>query len=183
MTVAQLSEAAAARLQRAAFTYDPLDRMAGAAPPGFAELRRTRMLPVGADFDAAAGALLSWQVHARAGLRVAASSLAVEAGAVVVLRIGVGPLVVSAPCRVVYVVDEPDRQGFAYGTLPGHPESGQEEFVVERGADGRVEFSITAFSKPATALAKLGGPLTTWFQRRMTTRYLRGAVTLGGPAR
>ena len=29
---------------------------------------------------------------------------------------------VRAPCRVVYVVDEPDRRGFAYGTLPGHPE-------------------------------------------------------------
>ena len=28
-----------------------------------------------------------------------------------------------APCRVVYVIDEPDVRGFAYGTLPGHPES------------------------------------------------------------
>ena len=37
---------------------------------------------------------------------------------------------VRAPCRVVYVVDEPDRRGFAYGTLPGHAESGEERFVV-----------------------------------------------------
>jgi uncharacterized protein (UPF0548 family) len=31
----------------------------------------------------------------------------------------------KAPVRVVYVVDEPTRRGFAYGTLPGHPESGE----------------------------------------------------------
>ena len=35
----------------------------------------------------------------------------------------------QAPCRVVYVIDEPDIRGFAYGTLPGHPESGEERFV------------------------------------------------------
>jgi uncharacterized protein (UPF0548 family) len=35
-----------------------------------------------------------------------------------------GPI--RVPCRVVYVLDEPERRGFAYGTLPGHPESGEE---------------------------------------------------------
>ena len=39
------------------------------------------------------------------------------------------------PCRVVYVVDEPDRRGFAYGTLPGHPESGEELFLVRYDPD------------------------------------------------
>lgn len=29
-------------------------------------------------------------------------------------------------------IDEPDRQGFAYGTLPGHPESGIEQFTLTR---------------------------------------------------
>ena len=44
------------------------------------------------------------------------------------VMVGLGPL--RAPCRVVYVVDEPDRRGFAYGTLPGHPETGEELFAV-----------------------------------------------------
>jgi uncharacterized protein (UPF0548 family) len=38
---------------------------------------------------------------------------------VVVLGLDIGPLRISAPCRVVYAVAEPDCQGFAYGTLPG----------------------------------------------------------------
>jgi uncharacterized protein (UPF0548 family) len=34
--------------------------------------------------------------------------------------------------RVVAVADEPDRCGFAYGTLPGHAVCGEEAFVVAR---------------------------------------------------
>ena len=66
--------------------------------------------------------------------------------AVAVLRLGLGPLALSAPVRVVYVIDGPDRRGFAYGTLPGHPESGEEAFLVERRPDGTVWCRITAFS-------------------------------------
>jgi uncharacterized protein (UPF0548 family) len=63
-----------------------------------------------------------------------------------------------APCRIVRVIDESDRVGFACGTLPGHPECGEEAFVVERRADGTF-FSITAFSRPADPLARLAGPI------------------------
>lgn len=34
------------------------------------------------------------------------------------MRLGIGPLALGIPCRVIYVVDRPDTQGFAYGTLP-----------------------------------------------------------------
>lgn len=76
------------------------------------------------------------------------------------------------PCRVVYVVDEPGLRGFAYGTLPGHPESGEERFLLRQTGDGSIDLTITAFSQPATALAKLGGPLTKGVQVVMTKRYL-----------
>jgi uncharacterized protein (UPF0548 family) len=36
---------------------------------------------------------------------------------------------------VVWTVDEPNRIGFGYGTLQGHPESGEESFVVSREDD------------------------------------------------
>jgi uncharacterized protein (UPF0548 family) len=78
----------------------------------------------------------------------------------------------TAPCRVVYVIDEPDRWGFAYGTLPGHHESGEEAFVLHRTDDGRSVLSITAFSRPATALAKLAGPFGRGAQSLITNRYL-----------
>ena len=40
------------------------------------------------------------------------------------------------PCRIVWVVDEPDAFGFGYGTLRGHPDEGEESFVVRGGPGG-----------------------------------------------
>lgn len=168
-----LSAVTAERLRQAPFSYEPAGCTVGSPPAGLRELRRTRTLAPGTDFVHAAGALMSWQVQARAGLGVAASSLTVEPGAAVELRVRVGPLWFVAPCRVAYVVDEINRQGFAYGTLPGHPESGEESFVIERRSDGRIDFTIIAYSRPATILAKLGGPITASIQGRITSRYLR----------
>jgi uncharacterized protein (UPF0548 family) len=176
VNVELLSEADRARWHDAPFTYAEVGATADALPPGFRHLRRRRTLDPAADFRMAARAVMTWQLQTRAGLQVRASSREVEPDAVVVLRLGL--LLLSAPCRVVYVIDEADRQGFAYGTLPGHPESGEESFVVERRPDGRVDFTVTAFSRPATTLAHLGGPVARWVQSRVTTRYLRALETL-----
>ena len=62
---------------------------------------------------------MHWGMQRGSGLGVQASSEVVLVDAIVVVRLGFLP----APCRVVYVVDEPDVRGFGYGTLPGHPES------------------------------------------------------------
>jgi uncharacterized protein (UPF0548 family) len=39
---------------------------------------------------------------------------------------------VREPVRVVAVADLPDRRGFAYDTLPGHPVTGEEAFIAHR---------------------------------------------------
>jgi uncharacterized protein (UPF0548 family) len=93
-------------------------------------------------------------------------------GAVVALVFGASRFGVVSPCRVVYVVEEPGKRGFAYGTLPGNPEQGEECFVVELKPDGSVVLRITAFSRPANPLSRLGGPLTRWVQDWMTDRYV-----------
>lgn len=162
-----------AALRAAPFSYDAIGATATALPPGFRHLRRSRVL-ARRDVERAAEELLSWEVHRRAGIGVATSAPRVGIGEVVVLRLG-GRIGVDAPCRIVDVVDEPHRVGFAYGTLPGHPESGEELFVLERGRDGTVTFSITAFSRPASWLTYLGGPIARMVQDRITTRYLRAA--------
>ena len=82
-----------------------------------------------------------------------------------------GPARMAAPCRIVAVFKEPDLFGFAYGTLPGHPERGEECFVVERRDEGTY-FSIRAFSTPVDPLARLAGPLGRVVQRRVTRRYI-----------
>ena len=93
----------------------------------------------------------------------------------VVLRFELGLAGVQAPCRVVYTIDEARRCGFAYGTLPGHPECGEEAFIVERGPNGVVTFSIRAFSRPASVLARYADPAGHWVQDLITNRYLRSA--------
>jgi uncharacterized protein (UPF0548 family) len=125
------------------------------------------------DFDGAVADLLAWRVHERAGLVVQAADVPLVKGTVVLMWLGLGRLSLRIPCRVVDVVDEPRRRGFSYGTLPGHPESGEEQFLLEQRDDGRICFTISAFSRPASTLARLAGPLGRAAQGLMTTRYLR----------
>jgi len=78
------------------------------------------------------------------------------------------------PCRIVYVDDNSGSVNgdmrsfaFAFGTLPGHAEQGEERFTVEVSpADNTVWYKVLAFSRPAHPLAKIGYPLARRLQRR-----------------
>ena len=172
MAAAELPEQQAARLRAAPFTYEHVGATASGRPAGYDWFERSAPL-VRRDFDEASADLLRWRLQERAGLRVQASESPLHQDTVVVMRLGLGAASLRIPCRVAYVVDEPTRRGFAYGTLPGHPESGEERFVLEQRDDGTLTIAITAFSRPASPLATLGGPLTRRVQHVMTTRYLR----------
>jgi uncharacterized protein (UPF0548 family) len=81
---------------------------------------------------------------------------------------------------VVYVVDEPNRKGFGYGTLAGHPEDGEESFIVERTEDGSVWLEIRAFSRPANTFWWMVYPVLRATQASLTRRYfgtLSGSLT------
>jgi uncharacterized protein (UPF0548 family) len=150
-------------------TYPEQGATKAALPPGYHHLERRARLGTGrAVFERGAAALMSWKMHRAAGLRVTAEGDA-RPGARVVSRIAPG---VTAPCRVVYVIDEPDRRGFACGTLPGHPESGEEAFVVGIGEAGDVWFTVRAFTHPGTHLTRILGPLGRLAQRLTARRYI-----------
>lgn len=175
MTVCRLDPASAEALRAAPVTYGAGPRAGGQVGDEGRRFRRfaaTRVLGRH-DFDAAADELFAWQLQSRAGLRVAASEPVAEVGTVVRMSLGVGPLALRIPCRVVDVLDEPGRRGFAYATLPGHPECGEEWFVLEQAPGGRVRLTVSAVSRPATLLARLGGPVSRAVQQWMTRRYLR----------
>lgn len=163
------------QLREAPLTYAEVGATRGGdLPSGYGILRRRSVVGVGAQrFERVAHTLLRWDMHRRAGLTVRSSADEVVEGAVAVVRVGTKRFGFDAPVRVVYVVNEPTRQGFAYGTLPGHPESGEEAFVVDLREDGAVTFTISAFSQPATLLARLGGPISRGIQSRITNRYLQ----------
>lgn len=169
-----LDAAEADRLHGLALTYRCVGGTAhGRADDGYLPFARVSVVS-GLSFDESVERLMTWQVHERAGLRVAASAAQVEEGAVVSMRLGLGAASLRIPCRVVHVVREADRVGFAYGTLPGHPETGEEQFTVERSG-GEILFRIDAFSRPSSRLARLAGPLGRQVQRVMTERYVRAA--------
>jgi uncharacterized protein (UPF0548 family) len=150
-------------------SYVEIGATRGRLPSGYHHTSRRAHIADGrSSFESVAAALRSWEVHRRAGLRTEASSPRAEEGTAVVLRLGP----VRIPCRVVYVVDEPNRAGFAYGTLPGHPEQGEECFLVEIDDDGTVFAHIRAFSRPGTWYTKLGGPIGRAVQRWFTSRYV-----------
>ncbi len=178
VSVGRLDDAKLERLRRAPLTYEPVKcSKPGSAvevPTGYRHVSRAAVLGSGREFfDRAVPDLLSWQMHRRAGLTVRAAPGPLQVGTVAILSLGIGPLAVHAPVRVVHVIAEPNRHGFTYGTLAGHPESGQETFVIDIEHDDTVTFTITALSRPASRLARASGPIGTFVQSWMTTRYLR----------
>jgi uncharacterized protein (UPF0548 family) len=153
----------------------------GTVPPGYRRLHRGIVLGRGgARFEEAAGALLGWRMHLAAGLTVRADRATAEPGTAVLLGVGVGRLRITAPCRVVYVVDEPRRRGFAYGTLGGHPERGEELFLVDLLPDDTVRLTVTAFSRPATWWARAAPLPARLAQHVIVGRYLRSLRRVSG---
>jgi uncharacterized protein (UPF0548 family) len=143
-------------------------------PSGYHHVRTSTTLPGGAArWDHACDGIRAWAAHAGAGVRVAPDHAPIEEGTVVAVIVRLGPAVALGACRIVQVVDEPDRYGFAYGTLPGHPEEGEESFLLTRDGD-TIRFEIAAFSRPHDLLTKLGGPVARAVQRRATQQYLDG---------
>ena len=180
ITLARPSDGVLARLvvraRDEAFTYAEVGATAATIlPDGYNHDRAMVSLGCGSEvWDKAQEAVRTWQGHRYAGATVSPADATLDPGTVVITSLRVGPLFVMAPCRIVYATTEPDRFGFAYGTLPRHPEQGEESFHVLRDKSGAVTFEIVAFSRPADALARLGSPLARAIQQRTTRRYLEG---------
>lgn len=156
----------------------PSDSVPTPAPttPDAHSLRVERSIGHGRQrFEQARAAILDWAGHRRAGAIVHPDRPGLEIGNEIALALRVWPLWVTAACRIVDVVDERDRFGFAYGTLAHHPESGEESFVVVRDpSTDEVRLEIVAVSRPASLPAKLGGPIGRLIQRFVAGRYLDG---------
>lgn len=123
------------------------------------------------DFEAAADFVLGFGMQRGVGLEVHSQSAYAREGELATVVIRCGPLRLHAPTRVVYVVEEEHRRGFAYGTLPGHPECGEEAFMVERDAESTWA-EVRAFSRAGLWLTRLGGPVARLAQRRVAAGYL-----------
>ncbi|WP_175412091.1 DUF1990 family protein [Streptomyces sp. TRM64462] len=141
-------------------------------PAGYHHLRHSALIGHGRDaFQAAGAAVTTWRMHRASGARVHAEAVRAVPGVRLTVAVGAGPVEYGVPCEVVWTAYEENRTGFAYGTLQGHPERGEESFVVDLRPDGSVWFTVTAFSRPARWYSRAAGPLVPvlqrWYARRL----------------
>lgn len=98
-------------------------------------------------WERAAGDVLRWRVKTASGFNVESTG-PVLPGDRVDLTARIFGLEIVEPVEVVSVLKEPCRVGFAYRTLPGHPVSGEEAFIVGRRGDD-VRLSIRSLTQAA----------------------------------
>jgi len=159
-----------------------MTRWAGQAPEGFDLDHNRELLGAGAaTFAAACDAIRSWRMFPAPLAWAEPPGVPIAAGELVgMVAHAVGLWWLNAT-RIVYVIDEPRRSGFAYGTLPGHVERGEERFSVEWLDDDTVWYDLLAFSRPRYWGARLARPVARMLQRRfvrMSKAAMRGAAAI-----
>ncbi len=137
------------------------------APPGYDHDFNSVELGQGeAVWAAAKEAIRQWRMFPVGWTGIWPAHAPIRAGEVVAMTARVLGIWWLNSCRIVYVLDDERRFGFAYGTLPGHVERGEELFLVERADDGTVRYILRAFSQPRHWMARLGYPLVRAYQRK-----------------
>jgi uncharacterized protein (UPF0548 family) len=154
------------------FTYPEVGATRGVAPAGYnVDHNRIRLGNGPETFERAVAALRCWDMFNIGWVRLCWPDTPIVEGATVGVLIRLFGLWSLNAARIVYVLDEAGpplrRYGFAYGTLPGHTERGEERFMVEwRHDDDTVWYDLLAFSQPRHVLARAGYLLAHMLQRR-----------------
>lgn len=160
------------------FTYSSVGATAHTPPAGYVVDRTRIELGSGESvFLSAKAALKRWDQFRLGWVEPWPTDTPIQSGEVVAILGWVVGVWWRNYCRIVYVVDESgpiSKFGFAYGTLPGHVESGEELFLIEWDRNtNSVSYHILAFSRPNHLLTRLGYPLV----RRNQKRFGRDSAT------
>lgn len=168
------------------FSYPEVGASRNGAPPGYPINRHRGRLGAGMEtFMRAREALQRWEMYQLGWTRLLWPEARIAEGTVVgVLGHHFGLWSLNA-CRIAYVIEEEDRSlrryGFAFGTLPGHVEQGEERFTLEwHGDDDSVWYEVFAFARPAHPLAKVGRPFVGMVQKRFAADSLRAMAAAVG---
>jgi uncharacterized protein (UPF0548 family) len=117
------------------FSYKAVGATATTPPAGYAVDRTRIKLGAGESvFHSARAAFQRWEQFRLGWVEAWPPDTPIQPGEVIaVMGHAIGLWWLNS-CRIVYVVDETgpvSKFGFAYGTLPGHVESGEERFIIE----------------------------------------------------
>ena len=156
------------------FSYSEVGATQEKPPDGYAiDHHRTRLGNGAETFARAVAALRDWKQFDLGWTRIVPPHTPIQTGQIVAVQARTFAVWSLNPCRVVYVIDEEKRFGFAYGTLEAHVERGEERFLIEWDAvDDSVCYDILAFSQPRHFLVKLVRPLA----RRLQKRFARDSL-------
>jgi len=162
------------------FTYSAVGATSETPPHGFVvdhnRIQLGRGLPL---YERAVSGLKRWQQFDLGWVSIVPGNIPIEIGMTVAVKArAFGTWSLNAT-RIVYVVNETECFGFAYGTLPDHVECGEERFMVEfNDADESVWYDIIAFSKPQHPLVKMTYPLARMLQKRFARDSMARMKTL-----
>ena len=150
------------------FSYPEIGATREARPAGYnIDHNRMKIGNGSEDFELAKSAVRQWKMFDVPGMHLCYPDTPIEVGrnvAALAHHLGFYSLNSS---RIVYIIDEPTRFGFAYGTLTEHVEIGEERFFVEFHPESdEVWYDIFAFSRPGHLLVKLGYPYSRYKQRQ-----------------
>ena len=175
-----------AKHQASRFSYSAVGGTAEGAPAGYNLDHNRIVIGRGKDqFEAARAAIDHWKMFELHWIEIFPKQPSVQVGtavAVVVQHLGFWSVNIS---RIVSVIDEESRYGFAYGTLQCHSEEGEERFLVEHDeTTDEVWYDLLAFSRPEHPLARIGYPISRHLQKRFARESLaamkRAADSGGG---
>jgi uncharacterized protein (UPF0548 family) len=165
------------------FSYPEVGASRDGAPPGYPLNQLRGRLGAGPEaFARAVEALRRWKMYEMGWTKLCWPDAPITGGTVVgVLGRHFGLWSLNA-CRIVYVIEEEAsllrRYGFAFGTLPGHVERGEERFTVEwHRADDSVSYEVFAFARPAHPLARVAPPFVRLVQRQFAAASLRAMTS------
>ena len=149
------------------FSYAPLQVTRGTPPSHYTVDHNRILLGSGPGaFAAAVTAIKRWKMFDFDWVHLCWADTPIEPGATVAVVVSHLGFWSMNACRIVYVIDEPERYGFAYGTLADHAERGEERFMVEwNRQDETVWYDLLAVSQPGLT-ATAAYPYTRHLQKK-----------------
>ncbi|GAA1547911.1 MULTISPECIES: DUF1990 family protein [Brevibacterium] len=157
-------------------------------PAGYRDFESAFFVGHGRDtFDRCAEELLHWKVKVRSGFDIDvgtpgtvaeksgpdAETPRVQAGQEPTIFVRLGPFRLPEPARVIEVFESETRSGFTYATLPGHPITGEESFILIHTPDDRVFLVLRSVSQAGMGTWRLGEPAVRLAQIIYRRRYAR----------
>jgi uncharacterized protein (UPF0548 family) len=156
-----------------AFSYPDLGCTRGRNVAGFNTDRFRIELGTGdVTFEKARRAMRDWRGFSTDWVRLCWPYKKIVPGTVVAVMAHHYGLYSVNAARLVYVVDEPRRYGYALGSLTAHIVRGELLLVTYQEDDGRVFYELTAITRPGHWLSWVFYPLG----RQLQNRFARDSL-------